>query len=135
MSHPSSILPERAPERATNDRLYDTAAELFWRQGYGATTTREIATAFGIQQASLYHHIASKEDLLYRICISSLEPFVKDVPATVAQAGCPLERIKLLIHAHLTTLLRYQQRNVTQLTDSRSLSTRHRTEVLALRDE
>ena len=123
------------PESATTDRLFDTAAALFWRQGYGATSTREIAAALGIQQASLYHHIASKEDLLYRICVSSLEPFLEEVPATVAQAECPLERIQLFIHAHLTTLLRYQQRNVTQLTELRSLSARHRTEVLALRDQ
>jgi AcrR family transcriptional regulator len=131
MKHTSSS----RPENPTTDRLYDSAADLFWRHGYAATTTREIATAFGIQQASLYHHIANKEDLLYRICVSSLEPFVKDVPTTVEQAACPVDRIKLLIHAHLTNLLRYQQRNVTQLTELRSLSTRHRTEVLALRDK
>jgi TetR/AcrR family transcriptional regulator, cholesterol catabolism regulator len=123
------------PESTTTDRLFDTASELFCRRGYAATTTREIASAFGIQQASLYHHIASKEDLLYRICVSSLEPFVKDVPAAIEQEGHPPVRIKLLIHAHLTTLLRYQQRNVTQLTELRSLSTRHRAEVLALRDK
>jgi AcrR family transcriptional regulator len=123
------------PESTTTDRLFDTASELFWRRGYAATTTREIASAFGIQQASLYHHIASKEDLLYRICISALEPFVKDVPATVEQEEWPPERIKYLIHAHLTTLLRYQQRNVTQLTELRSLSTRHRAEILGLRDK
>jgi len=123
------------PERATTDRLFDTAADLFWRQGYGATTTREIAAGLGIQQAALYYHIASKEDLLYRICVSALEPFLEDVPATVARAECPLERIRLFIHAHLSTLLRYQQRNVTQLTELRSLSTRHRKEVLALRDK
>ncbi len=123
------------PENATTDRLFDTASELFCRRGYAATTTREIASAFGIQQASLYHHIASKEDLLYRICVSSLEPFVTDVPAAVDEERHPADRVKLLIHAHLTTLLRYQQRNVTQLTELRSLSARHRAEVLALRDK
>jgi len=123
-----------APENPTIDRLFDTAAELFWRRGYAATTTREIAAAFGVQQASLYHHIANKEDLLYRICVSSLEPFVEQVPSEV-HAGHPSDRIRSLIHAHLTTLLRFQQRNVTQLTELRSLSTRHRTEVLALRDK
>ncbi|MBZ5674498.1 MAG: TetR family transcriptional regulator [Acidobacteriia bacterium] len=122
-------------ENPTIDRLFDTAAELFWRQGYAATTTREIAAAFGVQQASLYHHIANKEDLLYRICVSSLEPFVEQVPSEVAQVGRPSDRIRSLIHAHLTTLLRFQQRNVTQLTELRSLSARHRTEVLALRDK
>ncbi len=123
------------PERSTTERLFDVAAALFWREGYSATTTREIAAALGIQQASLYHHMASKEDLLYRICLSSLEPFLLDVPAAVYQSECPLERIRLFIRAHLTTLLRYQQRNVTFLTELRSLSHRHRTEVLALRDK
>jgi AcrR family transcriptional regulator len=124
-----------APERSTTERLFDAAAALFCRKGYGATTTREIAAAVGIQQAALYHHIASKEDLLYRLCISSLEPFLDDVPAKVEQAECPAEQIQALIHAHLTTLLRYQQRNVTQLTELRSLSTRHRADVLKLRDK
>lgn len=123
-----------APENPTIDRLFDTAAELFWRRGYAATTTREIAAAFGVQQASLYHHIANKEDLLYRICVSSLEPFVEQVPSEV-QAGRPSDRIRSLIHAHLITLLRFQQRNVTQLTELRSLSARHRSEILALRDK
>jgi AcrR family transcriptional regulator len=123
-----------SPERSTTERLFDTAASLFWRVGYAATTTREIASALGIQQASLYHHMASKEDLLYRICISSLEPFLTDVPATVGEPECPLDRVRLLVRAHLTTLLRHQQRNKTLLTELRSLSSRHRTEVLELRD-
>jgi len=121
------------PDSTTIDRLFDTASELFWRQGYAATTTREIATALGIQQASLYHHMASKEDLLYRICLSSLGAFLEE--ANVSRMECPLVRIAMLIRAHLGTLLRYQQRNVTQLTELRSLSARHRTEVLRLRDK
>ncbi len=123
------------PDRSTVERLFDTAAALFWRQGYAGTTTREIASALGIQQASLYHHMASKEDLLYRVCLSSLEPFLTGVPATVRETECPIEGIRLFIRAHLTTLLRYQQRNVTFLTEIRSLSPRHRRDVLALRDK
>jgi AcrR family transcriptional regulator len=123
------------PDRSTTERLYDTAAALFWREGYAATTTRAIASALGIQQASLYHHMASKEDLLYRVCLSSLEPFLADVPVTIRETESPLESIRLFIRAHLTILLRYQQRNVTFLTEIRSLSLGHRREVLALRDK
>jgi TetR/AcrR family transcriptional regulator, cholesterol catabolism regulator len=123
------------PDRSTTERLFDTAAALFWREGYAATTTRAIASALGIQQASLYHHMASKEDLLYRVCLSSLDPFLADVPVTIRDIECPLECIRLFIRAHLTILLRYQQRNVTFLTELRSLSPGHRREVLALRDK
>ena len=72
--------------------------------------------------------------MLYRICVSSLEPFL-DLPSTLDQEECPREWIRLFIRAHLATLLRYQQRNVTQLSELRSLNARHRKEVLALRDK
>jgi TetR/AcrR family transcriptional regulator, cholesterol catabolism regulator len=125
----------RIAERPTTERLFDTAAGLFCHKGYAATTTREIATAVGIQQASLYHHMASKEDLLYQICRSSLEQFLADVPPAVDAVACPLDRIRVLIRAHLTLLLRHQKRNVTLLTELRAISAPHRREVLALRDK
>ena len=56
-----TAMPTAAP---TVDRLLDTAAALFWKKGYAATTMREIAATVGIQQASLYHHMASQEHLL-----------------------------------------------------------------------
>jgi TetR/AcrR family transcriptional regulator, cholesterol catabolism regulator len=119
----------------TSERLFDTAADLFRHKGFAATTTREIATAMGIQQASLYHHIASKEDLAYQICLSSLEQFLADVPAAVNAMAGPRDRIVVLIRAHLRTLLRNQQRNITLLTELRALSVRHRAEVLEWRDK
>jgi AcrR family transcriptional regulator len=122
------------PLRPTLERLFDTAATLFWEKGYAATTTREIAAAVGIQQASLYYHIPSKEDLLYQLYVSSLEPLMVDVQSAVDGAADPLERIRVLARAHLATLLRHQKRHVTMLTELRALTERHRAEVVALRD-
>ncbi|MBZ5675489.1 MAG: TetR family transcriptional regulator [Acidobacteriia bacterium] len=122
-----------ASDAPTVDRLLDTAAALFWEKGYAATTTREIAAALNIQQASLYYHMSSKEDLLYQIFVSSLHQFLADVPAAV-QAAVPADRIHTLIRAHVLTLLKYQKRNMTMLTELRSLSVRHRDEVVALRE-
>jgi len=119
----------------TMDRLLDTAAHLFWEKGFAATTTREIAEALHIRQASLYYHMASKEDLLYQICKSSLHEIRAAVPAAAMEAACPPERIPILIRAHMTVLLKFQKRNVTMLTELRSLAPRHRTEVVALREE
>ncbi len=120
-------------DRSTPERVLDTAAALFWEKGYAATTTREIAAAVGIQQASLYYHVASKEDLLYQLCVSSMEQLLADVQAPVDQGTGPLERLRALIGAHLTTLLKHQVRHVTMLTELRALSKRHHAEVLALR--
>jgi AcrR family transcriptional regulator len=50
-----------AGTRAAAQRV---ALELFTSQGYASTSLREIAERLGINKASLYHHFASKEDIL-----------------------------------------------------------------------
>lgn len=125
---------QASSDASTNDRVLDTAAALFWRKGFAGTTTREIAAAVGIQQASLYHHMSSKEDLLYEICVTSLKEFLTDVQSAVASIHDPLEKVRVLIRAHLTTLFKHQQRNVTMITELRSLSRQHRAEVVELRE-
>ncbi|HEY7389160.1 MAG TPA: helix-turn-helix domain-containing protein, partial [Bryobacteraceae bacterium] len=108
---------ETEPRRGTLERLFDTAAALFWEKGYAATSTREIAASLGIQQASLYYHIASKEDLFYQLCVASLEQLRSEVESGISEVRDPLGRIRALIRAHLTTLLSYQVRHVTMLTE------------------
>jgi AcrR family transcriptional regulator len=43
------------------------AAAIFKEKGYQAATTRDIAAAVGIQQATLYYYVKSKEELLYLV--------------------------------------------------------------------
>lgn len=117
----------------TAERLFDTAAALFFEKGYAATTTREVASAVGIQQASLYYHVSSKEDLLYQICVTSLEQLLADVQLEVSKVANPLERVGVLARTHLRTILNHQIRHVAMLNEMRSLSAPHRAEVVALR--
>jgi AcrR family transcriptional regulator len=119
--------------RPTSERLFDIAAALFCEKGYATTTTREIAAAAGIQQASLYYHVASKEDLLHQISVSSLEQLFANVQSTVSAVSDPLERIEVLVRTHLGTILRHQIRHVTMLNELRALSDPHRAAVMALR--
>lgn len=44
--------------------ILDAAAELFTTKGYANTSTRAVADAVGLRQASLYHHFAAKDDIL-----------------------------------------------------------------------
>lgn len=120
-------------EKATAERLFDAAAALFWEKGYAATTTREIAAAVGIQQASLYYHVASKEDLLYQLFVSSMARLRSDVEPALGESTEPVERIRVFVHAHLRALLQQQIRHVTILTELPELSRSHHEEVLALR--
>jgi len=76
------------------------AARLFAERGYHGTSLADVAAAVGIQKASLYHHIHTKEDLLWDVAWAGAESFraaldgvTEDAPAT--------ERLRLALRAHL----------------------------------
>ncbi len=58
------LAPRRRQGRTPRAEILDAAAELFTTQGYASTSTRAVADAVGIRQASLYHHFAAKDDIL-----------------------------------------------------------------------
>ena len=51
------------------------ASSLFREQGYAGTSVRDIARGLDIQGASLYAHVASKEDVLWAIVRRAAERF------------------------------------------------------------
>ncbi len=58
---------QRAPGRPRGfeaDAVLDAALELFWKHGYRTTTTRDLESALGLSQSSLYNTFGSKKDLL-----------------------------------------------------------------------
>jgi AcrR family transcriptional regulator len=121
------------PRLLTSERLFDIAAALFCERGYAVTTTREIAAAAGIRQASLYYHVSTKEDLLYQICVSSLEELLTEVQTALSAVTDPIEQIEVLARTHLRTILRHQIWHLTMLTELRALSGEHHRAVVALR--
>jgi AcrR family transcriptional regulator len=117
----------------TADRLLQTAASLFRRKGYAASSTRELSDLLGIQKASLYHHIRSKEDLLLAISLESLKRIIAAV-ATAEAFSDPGQRLEAIIAAHVEAALRDRDMHMTMLIELRSLSPERRSEVLRLRD-
>ena len=60
---------------ARRREIDEVASELFHANGYAATSVRDIARALDIQGASLYAHVASKEDVLWSIVDSTATAF------------------------------------------------------------
>jgi AcrR family transcriptional regulator len=122
-------------DASTQERIFDRAAELFWKKGFAATTTREIAASLGIRQASLYHHVASKENLLCQLCMTSLERLLQEVQSAVNKSNSPEGQIQILVHAHLNTLLKYRTRHALMLKELRALSGTCRRQIVGLRKQ
>jgi AcrR family transcriptional regulator len=55
-------------------QILDAAAELFSEQGYGAATTRQIADAVGVRQASIYYHFSNKQEILAELLVDTVRP-------------------------------------------------------------
>ena len=70
----------------TRQRILLEASALFAQKGYHGTSTREIATAVGIQQPSLFHHFESKDAIM-----SELIDFDLDEPLAVAEREASAE--------------------------------------------
>jgi TetR/AcrR family transcriptional regulator, cholesterol catabolism regulator len=76
------------------------AARLFAEKGYHGTSIGDLAKALGVQKASLYAHIESKQDLLYETMRdgaaafhAALDAIPEDLPA--------VEKIRLALRGHL----------------------------------
>ncbi len=71
------------------------AADIFKEKGYQAATTRDIASAVGIQQATLYYYVSSKEELLYLVVrepMSQLYAKVEDIMKASLPTRVKIER-------------------------------------------
>lgn len=88
---------------ARREELTRIAARLFAEKGYTGTSLGDLATELGVQKPSLYHHIASKEDLLWEIAIDGAQSFHAALDAVPADATA-VERIRLALRAHLAVV-------------------------------
>jgi len=86
---------------ANLEEIIAAAAKVFQTKGYHAATVQDIADAVGILKGSLYHHVKSKEDLLYLIVkepIARIYERMTEIVAADLPAG---EKLRRAILAHL----------------------------------
>jgi AcrR family transcriptional regulator len=88
-----------APE--TREQILSVSAGLFARYGIAGTTMRVIADGCSIKAASLYHHFASKDEIVAAIMIRSSASIVARHDE-IRAAGLPArERVEALLRATL----------------------------------
>jgi AcrR family transcriptional regulator len=121
---------------ARRREIDDVASELFHANGYAATSVRDIARALDIQGASLYAHVASKEDLLWSIvdrAATSLEEAVERALDDTASDD-PVERLAAIVEAHVEVVTADPERASVFVTEWRHLSPDRREAIGRRRD-
>jgi AcrR family transcriptional regulator len=94
----------RRPGKNAREEILDAAAELFTNLGYASTSTRRIADAVGVRQASLYHHFATKDDILDALLAGTVDDPLRLAAELLAERGPSAPRLHALIVSDVSQL-------------------------------
>ena len=121
---------------ARRREIDEVASELFHANGYAATSVRDIARALDIQGASLYAHVASKEDVLWSIVDGAAAVFEAKADEAVVDTAIsdPVERLAALVEAHVDVVTADPERASVFVTEWRHLSGDRRSAIAQRRD-
>lgn len=88
--------------RLTQKAIVAAAAELFARNGFGATSLDDIAERLGATKGALYYHIKNKEDILRQIYLMVLTASEEPLAEIVAAPLPPAEKLTRAISHHVS---------------------------------
>lgn len=86
------------------DHIHQTAQNLFRQNGYAATSMRDLAEGVGIEAASLYSHIKSKEEILQAICFKMANEFFEGMEKVDLAGVTAEEKLRMAIKEHLKVI-------------------------------
>ncbi len=116
-----------------DDEIFDAAASLFKQKGFHATSMQDIADAVGMQKGSLYYHISSKEELLFRISHAAISAITEQLEEIAAAPLTPSAKLRAAIENHVTTLCERLDLMTVFLKESNTLTTEQQAQILAYR--
>ena len=86
------------------EQIEQTATALFKNRGFSATSMRDLANQLGIEAASIYSHIKSKEEILQRVCFRMANEFFEAIDQADVRHASASERLQAAITAHVKVL-------------------------------
>lgn len=120
---------DRATRRA---QILETAARIFCEKGFDKASMEDVADAVGLTKAGLYHHIGSKDELLFAIMSYGMDLFEEKVLNRVMAIPDPLERLKEALRGHVLLVIRDRPKEVTViLHETNALKGRYRDRINA----
>ena len=105
----------------TRKEILDASAQIFSQKGYHGTSMQDIAGAVNLQKASLYHHVSSKQEILFELLNRGLYLLTDKVEHSINIACPPDENLREAIAAYLTALTEHQHVTSVLLLEYRSL--------------
>jgi TetR/AcrR family transcriptional regulator, cholesterol catabolism regulator len=112
------------------------ATMLFREKGYAAASMRDLAQRLGLEAASLYSHINSKEEILQSIIFRMADSFFETLDSIPEDnSHSPLELLEKYIIAHIQVITQNTAASAVFFQEWRHLSEPHMSRFLQLRNE
>ncbi len=81
--------------------IIEKASRLFREKGFGAASMRDLAEHVGVEAASLYNHIRSKNEILEAICFSVANRFNTNMEAIESSSSSSIQKVETLLRFHI----------------------------------
>ena len=104
---PSSTTAGRGRPGYAREDVIRIAVEEFNARGYEATSMGALAERLGLSKSAIYHHIASKEEILVEATGKALEELRAVVDGALEASDDPVEQLRLLIAGTTRVLCEY----------------------------
>jgi len=133
---PSASTPLGA-ELDRRQTIYDAMVHLIYLKGYNGAPLRAVAESIGIRMPSLYHHFASKEDLLLEIMSRTMNDLTESVSTAINECGSdePEHRLRAAILAHVAFHAERREEAFVADSELRALDADNRALIASLRDK
>jgi len=115
------------------EQVIRKAAELFREKGYAAASMRDLAQMLGIEAASLYSHIKSKEEILRTLCFDMAAEFRASLVEVEQQNVTASEKLRRGIIGHIQVMARDLTASAVFMNEHRHLSQPYLRDFLLLR--
>jgi len=117
------------------NNIKKSAIKLFYKKGYFATSMSAIAQATGITKSSIYHHYATKEDILLDIFRATMTDLQGALQKRLDTAAGAKQRVRAVIYCHINFHIERQKEAIIADSELRGLTARNYKEIIQMRDD
>jgi AcrR family transcriptional regulator len=110
-----------ADQSVNRDDILLAAADVLGRNGYEATTMKDIAAAVNLTAASLYHHFRNKDALLLAVLEAGLEHVTHQIEIIAQSNQSPAEKLRQMVREHVVGVTEHTAVGAAMIFEIRSL--------------
>lgn len=92
-------------KNAKRQLILEEAAKLFKLKGFGGTSMRDLAGEVGMEAASMYNHIKSKDEILEHICFHVSDTYIAQLAQVEQMSASYGQKLQELLRLHLHLML------------------------------